>query len=220
MGCTMKRFLGFLATLLLIIISYNTLLASDPLKNRYSVDFHFGGWRGSSSSSFWTTQNGASVKADASGMNFGLSFNHWIEENLSAHLHFGFLGANAEIQSSPLSSSVSSNIIMPVFVGVKYYFVDTSTLSGFRPYGGLSLGPIFGFESMVERFSVEGQSTTSAAGRISGGVDLLLGRVLKLNISGGYTLMLDFSHAVGGRKNYGGADILVGFGFLFGKGVQ
>jgi hypothetical protein len=54
---------------------------------------------------------------------------------------------------------------------------------------------------------------------VGGGVDLRLTNRIFLNVDGGYRVLPDLANAIGGKKNYGGAEITVGIGWQFGKPV-
>lgn len=213
----MKNFISIALISLLLMSSVSSLYAVDPVKKRYSLDFSAGAWIRSGSTTT-TLHHGALVKADASGAAFTMGLNHWLEEDLAAQLSFSFFGAKAETKATLFSSTVNTNIFMPVLVGVKYYFPPSTLLSSFRTYGSVAVGPLFGFESKIEYLSVGSQTATTAMTRVGAGVDILLRRYAKINLNGSYNLMLDFSTAIGGMKNYSGPEISVGLGILMGKG--
>jgi hypothetical protein len=57
-------------------------------------------------------------------------------------------------------------------------------------------------------------------GQIGAGVDFVLGRHFMIGVAVCYNALTDFKEPIGGSKNYGGPEFTIGFGYLFGKGIE
>jgi hypothetical protein len=62
------------------------------------------------------------------------------------------------------------------------------------------------------------RTQVTIGGHVGGGVDVHLGRNWCLGLNAGYNWMADFPDPTGGRDNYSGFELALGFGWLFGKG--
>ena len=63
-----------------------------------------------------------------------------------------------------------------------------------------------------------GRSEVTIGAFLGGGVDFHLGRNFSMGVTTGYNWVGDFEVPVGGRSNYSGFELSLGFGWVFGKG--
>ena len=52
------------------------------------------------------------------------------------------------------------------------------------------------------------------------GLDVPVSRWFMVGVEGGYNVMKDFSRAISGKRNYSGFNVMLGFSWTFGKGVE
>jgi hypothetical protein len=64
-----------------------------------------------------------------------------------------------------------------------------------------------------------GRSEVAIGIFLGGGVDFHLGRNFSMGVTSGYNWVSDFEVPIGGRKNYSGFELSLGFGWVFGKGT-
>ena len=124
------------------------------------------------------------------------------------------------IGANGLASEVSTDVtsVANILLGARYYFPKASLRSSLRPYLAAAAGPYIA--SVVG--GTFGTVGTEAApgGWVGVGLDVPVNRWFMLGLDGGYNLVADFSEPVGGRKNYSGFQVLLGFSWTFGKGVR
>jgi hypothetical protein len=92
-----------------------------------------------------------------------------------------------------------------------------------RPFITGGLGPVIGTAegSFVGRgVIVNGSTTRGTLGAfVGGGLDLHVARSFTLGMSAVYNGMADFSEPVGLRDNFNGVQIVLGIGWLWGRGA-
>jgi hypothetical protein len=123
-------------------------------------------------------------------------------------------GAMASAVRVETFSSYTSTVI-PIMMGMKYYFAEVDKNNTLRPYLSGSMGTIIGTEAGVD-ILYAGTHTENAFGVNAGfGADIILGSLVKLHADIGYNLYSDFKEPIGGRNNYSGAEFSFGIGFMF-----
>ena len=204
--------LGIIAT---IVLQSVAAFAQDySLKGRSALEFNMGFWGGSNTSNTITT-NGIRSEAKTNGFMGGLKYSHWIQEQVSATLSIGFLAG--EVTSTVSFSGINqhSSIVVPVLIGVNYYFFNPAQEDAVHPFVSAAIGPYIGSETNSSVLSQNAHSETAFGGRFGAGIDFLLGDHFKLGAGAGYSVMTDFKNTVGAKTNYNGVDVLIGVGYIF-----
>jgi len=175
---------------------------------KHSIDLGISYWNNSKSG---TSIKVPGVHIGTGGVSGKLRYNFYPDENFAFNVSVGAMAAKVEAWAFHEHTST----VVPVMMGMKYYFLQLSQSNPFRPYLSGSMGILFGTESSVEILSVK-EHTESAMGGYAGiGSDIILGSLVKLHADIGYNLFTDFSEEIGGRKNYSGAEFSFGIGFMF-----
>lgn len=169
------------------------------LERRHRIQAHFGYVQSGPTA----PANFGSVRTE--NVTGGALYGWWATERVMISI-----GANG------LASDVSANVsnVANILLGARYYFPESSLRGSLRPYVGVAAGPYIA--SVVGSFVV---TEAAAGGRVGLGLDVPVTRWFILGVEGGYNLVIDFSTAIAGRKNYSGFQVTLGFGLTFGKGV-
>jgi hypothetical protein len=167
--------------------------------------------------SYWNnSKSGTSIKVPGvhigtGGVSGKLIYNFYPDENIAFHVSVGAMAV--EVNAWTFHENTST--VIPVMMGMKYYFAQLFPSDFIKPYISGSMGILFGTKSSVEIILVE-EHTESAMGGYAGiGSDIVLGSLVKLHADVGYNLFTDFSEEIGNRKNYSGAEFSFGIGFMF-----
>lgn len=195
-----------------------TSVDAQDLFDRSRIELKLGlGMRANSGTS--TSLQGVETDTDASGMLGSIGYNKWIREEIAVTFSFGLLAVDVGTSVGSSGVETSTSLVMPAFLGVRYY-MPASTYGGqFRPYVSAEGGPLIGFDTETEVGNVvqSGSSTAATIGaRVGGGVDILAGNRFMIDLFGGYDLMADFGEPIGGQKNHSGWEFGVGFGVVWG----
>lgn len=175
---------------------------------KHSIDLGISYWNNSKSG---TSVRVPGVHVGTGGVSGKLMYNFYPDENYAFHVSAGAMAV--EVKAWAFHEHTST--VVPVMMGMKYYFNQIFPGNHFRPYISGSMGILFGTESSVELLSVA-EHTESAMGGYAGiGSDIILGSLVKLHADIGYNLFSDFSEEIGSRKNYSGAEFSFGIGFMF-----
>lgn len=204
--------------LVLSVYSY-----ADSLERRSCIALKFAFWHQTSADQIITT-TGVRTTAKSGGFVGALTYSYWLQEKLAFDLSIGILGAEATSSVSNFGVSQRTNAVVPILLGLRYYFPKSTLDSSVRPFVAAAVGPYIGYEAKNEvggdiLVSQGTHSETSIGFRIGGGINFVLSRAFMLTTSFGYHVMTDFANPIGGRRNYSGPDFSLGIGFVFGKGV-
>jgi hypothetical protein len=193
--------------------------AGPPLAvaGRHRLDLRFGMFEPSAGSSA-TVVAGESVSFLG-----GVRYTYFLAENLALTIGAHSLAATSGTAVGAGGVNVGDSAVVAIPLGLRF-----SPLPGdlrrhtVKPYIDVSLGPVIGAASGT---SVSGRGTyagesveTQIGGLVGGGVDFHLSRGFSLGVSAGYLWMDSFSQPVGGRKDYGGWELALNVGWLFGAG--
>jgi hypothetical protein len=168
---------------------------------------------------FWNhSQGGAvvnlgslSVDASTGGISGKIMYNFYSSPELAFTFSVGLMSADVNVET--LSTYTST--VIPVMMGLKYYFIQLEPNNALRPYLAGSFGALAGYESGVSYLSVGTRSETTIGGYAGFGTDIVLGSLVKLHAEVGYNLFSDFTQEIGVRKNYSGPELSFGIGFIF-----
>jgi outer membrane protein W len=211
----MKHGVIILGIIVTIVLQSVAAFAQDYLlKGRSALEFNMGFWGGSNTSNT-ITSNGIRSEAKTNGFLGGIQYSHWIQEQISATLSAGFLAGEASSTISLSGVNQHSSIIVPVLIGVNYYFFNPDQEDAVRPFVSAAIGPYIGSETENTVLSQNAHSETAFGARFGAGIDFLLGDHFKLGADAGYNVMTDFKNTVGAKTNYNGVDVLIGIGYIF-----
>jgi hypothetical protein len=184
-------------------------------RNRF--DLRLGMWRLDGTSGA-VVQTGGEVNMLA-----GLQYTRFLQENLAVTLGFNSIAESGGTLLGPEGAFSGGASVVAIPLGVRYNPLrgDLAT-QPVKPYLVGSLGPVLGsqggsFAGPTGSFS-GGREEVTVGGFLGGGVDFHLGRNFSFGLTTGYNWMADFENPVAARKNYGGFELGVSFGWVFGKG--
>jgi outer membrane protein W len=209
---TLKR-----VVLLLVISAFVSTYAQsqDPaMKGRSGLELNFGLWSGSNASTS-VGMHGVGVEIKNNAFFGGILFTHWVQEYLSVTLSAGLLAGKASSTVSLLSVTQQVSWVVPVLLGVRYYFLGSTAEGEVRPHLSVAVGPYTGSEVNSTVLVQEARTETAFGWRLGAGIDFLVSDHFKLGADAGYNMMSDFSTSIGARNNYNGADFSIGIGYVF-----
>jgi len=216
------RIRGLFILFLLLAMSIS-ILPAQSLEDRSAVGFRIGFWNRGGGTDTRIGIDEIHSTVDNTGVSGMISFTHWRTDNLALTIEAGALATevSSRIRLSGLETvSTYTATVLPVHVGARYYFTMTSSKTGLRPYLGLGVGPVIGTETATGvGLEVVEQTRTEVAfsSRPYCGVDVFLSRHFMLETDIGYLLMVDFSEAIGTRKNYSAPEFTIGISYVFGS---
>ena len=184
------------------------------LKGRSALELNFGFWGGASASNT-VTAAGIQSEATMSGFTGSVLYSRWIQEELAVTISAGFLAGEARSTVSFREIGQHTSAVVPVLIGVHYYFTNPSPEDGVRPFIAAAIGTYIGSEANNTIVSQTAHSETAFGGRFGGGLDFLLSNHVTLGVNVGYNLTSDFNTPIGARNNCNGADASIGIGYIF-----
>ncbi len=187
---------------------------------RNRIDLRFGMWRVSGAAPSGTVVAGTST-VDLVG---GVQYTRFLREDLALTIGASALPGNNGVTVGPQGVLAGSGSVVAVPLGLRWNPTGGDLHArSIKPYLVLSLGPVIGSNNgaaVSQRSVVAGDVTeVTVGGQVGGGVDFHLNRHFSLGLSAGYDWMADFSTPVGGRDNYGGFELSLSVGWLFGAGT-
>jgi hypothetical protein len=177
---------------------------------KHSVDLRISFWNNSQSAvsvGFY----GVSVETGTGGVSGEIMYNYYPNSIYSFNVSAGVM--NTEVRVHNFSTYTST--VIPIMMGMKYYFIDYSVDNPFRPYISGSIGGLFGSESATGILNVYTHTETAIGASAGIGSDIILGSLIKLHADISYNLFTDFAEEIGSRKNYSGPEFSIGMGFMF-----
>jgi hypothetical protein len=191
------------------------------LEKRHQLALRLGMWNQITDTRTEIGPSGVETSVGTSGILGGLTYGHWLEENLA--LTFSIGGMAVDISTKTDASGVTSETtaIASMLMGVKLYFLNSTLESSVRPYLKSSAGPLIGSQSSSEvGATILNESRTEFAfgGQLGAGIDFVTGRHFMMGFGLGYNLMTDFDEPIGGSRNYSGPEFGFEFSWLFGGG--
>ncbi len=205
-----------LSLILLSMIIGSIGIAQDlPLAGRSSIELSLGFWTGGASASATVGTAGVRSEAGTNGFSGGLAYAYWLQENLTLTFSGGLRSAEANSTVNLTSVVNRSSAVIPVLLGVRYYFLNPEPVDNIRPFVSLAVGPYFGAEASSTLLAQQSHVETAIGGRPGIGVDFRLGNHFKLGADVGYHVTADFRTEVGGRKSYNGGEFCFVLGYIF-----
>ena len=154
---------------------------------------------------------GYNVDVGTGGIGGFISYNYYPNSNYAFTFSAGAMASEVRVETF---SSYTSTVI-PIMMGMKYYFADVDKNNTLRPYLSGSLGTIIGTETGVDILYAGTHTENAFGANVGFGTDIILGSLVKLHADIGYNLYSDFKEPIGGRDNYSGAEFSFGIGFMF-----
>ena len=180
-------------------------------------------------SSMWRTHdNGAMISTGGSALEVfaGWEYTKYMREDLAVTAAVEGFGvqSGASIGSAGVSAGSVTGMMVPVMIHWNPFKVDHRS-QVIKPYIAVGLGPVFGYSSGSfvggDGTISAGNATRSTFGtRVGGGIDVHVARSVSVSLNASYNAMVNFSQPVGLHRNFNGAQIGLGVGWLFGKGTD
>ena len=210
--------------LVLVLLLAPCTVNADPLKNRSQLGIRIGtSFLRKDPVSNYT--GGISSSTGTGNLVAGVNFARWFKENMAVTINILLL-ENEVANSVGWPSGVSNrvNSVVSLMFGLRYYPSESTLHTPYRPYLAFGAGTLIWSGSLNEvgSFGVVNRNGTMTVfgGHFGGGLDIVLSRRLLLGMNLGYNLMSNFSEIKAGANNYSSFQFCLGFGFLWGKGVQ
>ena len=202
------------------------LAAGNPfaVAGRNRIEFRAGTWRhGSAESISVSAQRNFVTEVENS---FGaVQYTRYLTEQLAATFAVSVIGGTFEASTGAESASAVDFHVWALPIGVRWNPVHRQLATpAIKPYIAASAGPFYGISdaSLISGSTmgtqIRGQSTIG--GHVGGGIDVHVARFVSIGVNAGYNWMADFERPIGSRDNFGGPEIGVAFGLLFGKGSR
>ena len=213
----------FLSTILtgLLLTALATGAGAQSLAGRHRLGLNLGYWSQTASVRVETVSPDVSTSVQGDGFLGGVTYGYWLGENLALTIEAGALALDTETRVTSTTASTSSAVVGAVLFGLEKYVSGAEDGSSVRPHLGGAVGLYRGSQSEVVAgltSLVEAREESSFGGRLSAGVDFLVGRSFMMGAAIGYNLMSDFDRPVGGSVNYSGPQMSFGFSLLLGGG--
>jgi len=157
-----------------------------------------------------------------SGFLGGLTYGHWLEEDLALTITVGAMALEAETRVTVSGTSAHAAAVGSFLLGLRHYFSSSTGRSPVRPYLGGGVGIYRGSQDDVisgTTVLATSRQETAFGGRLAVGSDFLLSRHFLTGLAAGYNLMTDFEAPIGGSRNYGGPEMSLDLSYLFGSGA-
>jgi hypothetical protein len=199
------RLLGCLVSIVLLVGQAN----AANLKKRHSIDLSLG-FYGSANTETLISTPGVNVAVFNDKFTGRIAYSYFLNDNLALHFSLGILQPKIRLTTQ----SIETGSIIPVLLGIKYYPLKISE-SRFKPYLLSAAGTAIGSASGAGLYYAKARTESAFMFYLGLGGDVELGSFVKLTSGIGYNFSTDFSEPLGGRKNYSGAEIFFGFGFMF-----
>jgi outer membrane protein W len=218
MDALKRSAISVVLVLLLISLSY-----AQSLEKRHQIGLRLGMWSQVTSVRTEISTEGVSTSVGGSGFLGELMYGNWLQEDLALDISIGSMATDVETQSGVSGVSSETDVIGRIHLGLKYYPFRSTLNSSTRPFVGAGVGPVIGTQTKQEVGRVvvtESRTEAAIGGQIGVGVDFVLGRHFMIGLAAYYNLMTDFKEPIGGSENYSGPEFCIGFGYLFGKGIE
>jgi len=210
--------------LVLVLLIAPCTVNADPLKNRSQLGIRIGTsfLRKDPASNY---MGGISSSTGTGNLVAGVNFARWFQENLAVTINILLL-ENGVASSVGWPSGVSNrvNSVVSLMLGLRYYPSESTLNTPYRPYLAFGAGPVIWSGSLNEVGSLgivnRNGTMTVFGGHVGGGLDIVLSRRFLLGMHLGYNLMSNFSEIEASVNNYSSFQFCLGFGFLWGKGIQ
>jgi len=198
----------------LCLLSSISVAQTYQLNSRSAIGFNVGLYAGSTSANAEYV-NGYNSSASTNGFAGSMFFYHWLKEDLSLKLSIGLLTGSASVSLTANKTVQQASAVIPVLLGLNYYFTEPTESDAIRPFVGGAIGMYIGSEAKNTMISQEVSSETAAGLRAGIGCDFLIGNHFILGAEAGYNVMANFTDPIGGKNNFNGADFSLEVSYVF-----
>ena len=187
---------------------------------RHRIEMLWGMWR--------THALDASVPSITTGTTFdlfgGWKYTKYVRENLAVTASAEAFGVESGARVGPNSVSTGTVRGLALPLSLQWNpFKGDHRAQPLKPYVVAGIGPIIGISegAFVGGGTISSGSTArgTLGGRVGAGFDAHVARSFSIGLNVGYNAMLNFSQPLGGHRNFNGAQVSLGVGWLFGKGT-
>jgi len=209
----------FLVAFFLLTLAWTSSTAAQSLEKRHQIELRIGGWSKATDTRTSVGAGDLTTTVASTGFVGGLAYGHWLREELALRISASLLAASSDAELSGTTVATNVAAVVPVLVGVRYYFPKTTYGGQFRPFAGAGVGSFVGSQASTQiGTSVVNESRTETVlgGEIETGVGIVLDRYVLATVAAAYDLMTDLSEPVGGSRNYSGPQITIGISLLLG----
>jgi len=192
------------------------LFAAEGPQGTVSAEVRAGLWLASNVRSL--TASAGNVESEpGAAFQGGVGVDYCISDEFAVDLSLGIIAARINTHEEALHSSQESEFVVPLLIGLRYYSHAHTIDSTLHPYISVSVGPFAGLVSRDDTESKIVRSEVSFGGRIGGGIEKQIGDEFVLSLNGGLFLMSNYAGTIGGRRNFNGPEISIGFAILLGN---
>ncbi|UCG61737.1 MAG: porin family protein [Candidatus Zixiibacteriota bacterium] len=212
-----------LITASMVMLIFVAATSAQSLENRHQIGLRLGMWNMVTDVRTSVNTDGVSTSVGSNGFIGGVGYNYWLKENVALDISVGGMMTDVDTDIDFTGVSTSTATIGQLLFGVKYYLPVSTSATSVRPYAMLGVGPYIGEQTETKigtTVAVESASEYALGGKLAAGVDFPLSRHFMVGVAAGYNFMNDFDQPIGGSDNYSGPEFLIGFGYLFGSGVN
>jgi outer membrane protein W len=211
----MKKIIKKIEFLLSICVISNIAFAqSYQLNDRSAIGFNLGLFTGSKSANS-VAIDGINSEVSSNGFAGNIFFSHWLQENTALTLSAGLLTGSSNVSVNVLNTTQQASTVIPILLGLNYYFLDPTSSDAIRPFISTSVGMYIGSEAKNTMISQQVHSETAMGGRAGIGIDFLISSHFILGANLGYNVMANFSNPIGGKRNFNGADFSFQSSYVF-----
>ncbi len=167
--------------------------------------------------------NGVIYGADNVDPAIGIQYTRFLREDLALTLAVNEFPMDHGAEIGSAGAFAGSRSVFAVPLGLRWT-PSRSQLHArsLKPYLAVGLGPVIGKSNGAlagpDGPFVGSRTRATVGGHLGGGVDVHLNRHFSFGLSVAYDWMRGFSDAIGKRDDYGGLDLRLSVGWLFGTG--
>lgn len=204
-----------------LLLAASVPASAQSLEKRHLIELRLGLWNQVNDVRAEAGAGGVSTSVGGSGFLGGLAYEHWLSEAVGLRVSVGAMAASVDTEIDGSGVSTETATITQLLLGTRYYLPKSTYGSSVRPFLGAAVGAFIGSQVATEVGAVvtaEARTESALGGELGAGVDFLLSRHFVLSATLAFALMTDFEQPIGGSDNYGGPQLTIGFGYMFGGG--
>ena len=209
------------AAVAVILMSANVLaMGPAPLAGHHHIGLHAGMWNQSTSTRTEVGIGGVSTSVGSNGGMGGITYGYWMSEGLALNVSVGGMATDIETDAGISGVTSKTGSVAMILIGAKQYFPAATYGTRLRPFVSLAIGPFIGTQQETRAgLNVVTESRTEGAvgGQLGLGTDIRIGSRFLTSAMIAYNLMTDFDRAIGGSRNYSGAQFSFGIGIILGR---
>ena len=189
------------------------------LAGRHRLETFVGMWR--------MPQAGVPVASDNQSLDVsgGVAYAKYVREDLAVTVGMEGFGVDSGVRVAGTSVRAGRTTGLTFPIGIRWNPLTGSLATQpIKPFVAVAAAPVFGISdvAVVDGRAVSANKTINSTFglRLGGGFDVEVARSFSIGINVAYNLMPDFHEPIGLHDNFNGAQVTVGFAWLFGKGRQ